>query len=301
MTAESQHQSVRVLSLVENTAERAGLLGEHGLAIWLEVGEQCVLWDTGQGLTILHNAHQLNVELHRAEAIVLSHGHYDHTGGLSVVLRQATQALVYACPEVCQRRFVRDVDGTTRDIGMPEAEVQAVRRRGIEFGEAGKPTEIVAGLYMTGAIPRRLNFENVGGRFVLDEAGRKADLIPDDQALFFSSPRGTVVLLGCAHAGLLNTLSYVQHLTGGEPIYCVLGGMHLRNASRVRLERSVEAIQQMNIACLRPAHCTGTRAITAFRNVFPTRCGEWSVGTEMVFGLQNPKLNPYSKGDAFDV
>ena len=149
--------------------------------------------------------------------------------------------------------------------------------------ETTQPTEIVRGLFATGPVPRKADCEQTSGPFFLDRACRQPDPLADDQALFFDTAPGIVALLGCAHAGVVNTLSYVQHLTNGRPIYAVIGGMHLRNASQERIESTLSAIEQMNIRCLRPAHCTGTRAVMEMWHRFPGRCDAWSVGAKMDF------------------
>ena len=274
---------IRVLSLVENTADKAGLLGEHGLAMWIEIGDRRVLFDTGQGLTLLHNARELGVRLQRADAIVLSHGHYDHTGGLATALDRAKGARVYAHPEAFRPRFARDPNGGARSVGIREADKDAAHNSPVEIAETTQPTEIVKGLFATGPVPRRADYEEISGPFFLDNACRQPDPLTDDQALFFDTEKGIVVLLGCAHAGVINTLAHVQRLTNGRPVQAVIGGMHLRNASQERIERTLSAMEQMNIHCLRPAHCTGTRAVTEMWRRFPGRCGTWSVGTQMPF------------------
>lgn len=142
-----------------------------------------------------------------------------------------------------------------------------------------KPTQIGEGLWVTGEVPRLTDFENTGGRFFLDRACRQADALLDDQAVFFESSRGIVVLLGCAHAGVINTLRYVRELTGGKPIHAVMGGMHLVNATPERIDRTAEALGQLDVARLGPAHCTGADAAARLWYAFPGRCYSCSVGT----------------------
>ncbi len=274
---------IRVLSLVENTADKAGLLGEHGLAMWIEIGDRRVLFDTGQGLALLHNAQELGVELERTDAIVLSHGHYDHTGGLAAALGHAKGAKVYAHPEAFRPRFARDPNGKSRAVGIREADKAAAYNSPVEIIETTQPTQVLKGLFATGAIPRKTEYEHTSGPLFLGEDFRHPDPLTDDQALFIESDQGVVVLLGCAHAGAVNTLEYVKRLTGGKPIHAVIGGMHLRNASQERIDKTLSAIGQMNIHCLRPAHCTGMHAVTETWRRFPDRCETWSVGAEMDF------------------
>ncbi len=136
---------------------------------------------------------------------------------------------------------------------------------------------------MTGEIPRQNAFENTGGRFFLDAACTRPDPLLDDQALFFDTKQGLVVLLGCGHAGVVNTLDYVRHLTGGRPIQAMLGGLHLLSANPDRMEKTIAAFRRLDIQWLAPAHCTGLPALARLWAEFPGRCCSCAVGTQLSF------------------
>lgn len=282
-------ETIRVTVLVENTAGGEGLLGEHGLGFWIGAGSRRVLFDTGQGLTLESNARRLGIRLGRADAIVLSHGHHDHTGGLITVLKAAPRAKVFAHPAVFQAKYGWDDDGKIHNIGMPQSDVDKVRKQAAELVRTNQPTEIRDGLFVTGEIPRHNDFEDTGGHFFLDGQCRQADPLTDDQAVFFDTCAGTVVLLGCAHAGVVNTLQYIRQLTNDRPIHAVMGGMHLVNAPPQRIDRTVEAFRQLDIARLWPAHCTGMAPTARLWVAFPERCSPCAVGTTMQF--DRPRAN----------
>ena len=272
-------RAIRVTVLVENTPGGPGLPGEHGLAFWVEAGPKRVLFDTGQGKALSGNAHKLGVSLERTDAVVLSHGHHDHTGGLAQVLQAAPQAKVFAHPRAFQKKYGRNDDGTGRDIGIRRPDEDKARGRAEDLIWTNQPTEICHGLFVTGEIPRATDLEDTGGKFFVDEQCLRPDPLIDDQAMFFDSAAGTVVLLGCAHAGVINTLRYVRELTGGKPVYAVMGGMHLVNATPERIDRTAEALRQLNVARLGLAHCTGIGAAARLCSAFPGRCFACSAGT----------------------
>ena len=276
-------QIARITVLVENNAQGRGLLAEHGLAFWIEIGQRRLLFDTGQGAVLASNAGILGIPLEQVDAIVLSHGHYDHTGGLHHVLPITPQAKVYAHPAILQPKFARGTDDTSHEIGIPPPAREALRNREDVLTWTERPTEICDHLFVTGEIPRRTDYEDTGGPFFIDHECRQADPLLDDQAVFFDSDRGTVALLGCAHAGVINTLHYIRELTNGRPIHAVLGGMHLVTASRKRMDRTIEALRQFDIERLGPAHCTGPTATAELCNAFPGRCLSCMVGTKLEF------------------
>lgn len=258
-------------------------MAEHGLALWIDDGSQCVLFDTGQGGVLLANAYRLGIDLSRLDAVVLSHGHYDHTGGLADALRGRHPSAIYAHPDALKPKFGRNKDGTGRSIGISDAIERTVHRHRDRLVVTEKPTAIGNGLMVTGTVPRVTEFEDTGGPFFLDAPCRTPDPLNDDQAVFFNSPRGTVVLLGCAHAGVINTLRYVRQLTQQRPIHAVLGGMHLVGASDERVSRTIDELRGMDIDILAPAHCTGRAATAALWHALPERCIPFHVGTQVEY------------------
>lgn len=274
--------TICVTTLVENTVYQRGLRAEHGLAFHIQFGRHHVLFDTGQSDLLLHNASRLGLDLRQLDAIVLSHGHDDHTGGLKAVRSFSPACQLFLHPAATAARFSVNARGETRAVGMTEDTRELVRTSASTVWTR-EPIEVLPGLFATGEIPRTTDFEDAGGRFYLDGAGQQPDPLRDDQALYFESAKGLVVLLGCAHAGMVNTLLHIEGLTGGKRIHAVLGGMHLLNASAERIQGTMAALEQRQIALLVPMHCTGPAATMRLWAVFPGGCAAGPVGTRFVF------------------
>jgi 7,8-dihydropterin-6-yl-methyl-4-(beta-D-ribofuranosyl)aminobenzene 5'-phosphate synthase len=276
-------EPITVTTLVENSVHARGLLAEHGLAFHLQAGRRGLLFDTGQSGLLVDNARKLQVPLRAVEAIALSHGHNDHTGGLKAAREIAPQARLFLHPASLAPKFAGNPDGTGRPIGMDAANATAVRDAPQNVQWTLKPTEILEGIFVTGEIPCANDFEDTGGSFFLDAGCAQPDPLADDQALFFDTPDGLVVLLGCGHAGVVNTLEYVRHLTGGRPIHALLGGLHLLTASSERVERTIAAFRRLALQYLAPAHCTGLPALAQLWTAFPGRCAPCAVASTVSF------------------
>jgi 7,8-dihydropterin-6-yl-methyl-4-(beta-D-ribofuranosyl)aminobenzene 5'-phosphate synthase len=269
--------------LVENTARGPGILGEHGLAWWVDTGTHRVLFDTGQGMALIPNAARLSIDLATTDAIVLSHGHFDHVGGLEAALQDAPSALLFLHPRATEPKFSGSDPAAARRISLPFVETESFRRGSRRVVATREPCEVVPGVWMTGEIPRANDFEDTGGPFFLDEALTQPDPLLDDQAVYLPTPQGVIVVCGCAHAGVVNTLRYIAQLTDGAPVRLLIGGLHLENASPRRMDETVRALRAARPSRMGLCHCTGAAAIHRLWNEFPGACFPAPAGTRLEF------------------
>ncbi len=265
--------------LVDGKAAVDGLLVEHGLSFLLEFDGRKVLFDTGQGGALKPNAASMGVDLTKLDAIILSHGHYDHTGGLPHCPREVP---VYCHPSITGPHFSIHEGTAPRDISMPAAAREAFASSPVHAVEA--PTTLFGRLTLSGSIPRVNLWEDAGGPFFLDPEGRRKDVVEDDMAIWLDTPSGLIVCLGCCHSGLINTLSYVERVSSGRPIRAVVGGMHLLHAGEERLSQTVGALLgSFSIGGLRPCHCSGDAAVERLRADLGPMVEPVKAGTRMEF------------------
>lgn len=269
--------------LCEDTAVDGGILGEHGLAWLIRSQNRSLLFDTGQGMTLSHNCELLGVDLSEVDAVVLSHGHYDHVGGLGEFMKQNRTCPIYAHPASMAYKFCRLPSGDGKLISIPLLHQKKERTKWEKRLKLVKePTEIIPGVFATGTIPRVAPFENSGNTLYLDRKLLKPDPILDDIALYFETDKGVCVILGCSHAGVINTLIHVENLTK-KPIVCVYGGMNLLNANLDRINRTVRDLRRMGTPVLYPNHCTGMAATHRLYQAFPSNVHAASAGMRWSF------------------
>jgi len=263
---------VRITTLSENTANY-GYIAEWGLSILVEVEGARILMDTGLSFSAVHNAQLMGIDLSTIDHIVLSHGHADHTGGLRDVLKIKGEVEVIAHPDIWVPKYVRR-DGEPREqyIGMPFTR-EELESLGARFKLIREPVHITEQVMTTGEIPMSSAYEEIGNNLFVKKAGMlHPDPLADDLALIIDTDFGLVVILGCAHRGIINTVCHAQNITGKELVYAVVGGTHLFRASEERLEKTIVDLREIGIQKLGVSHCTGfhtsARLAQEFENIF---------------------------------
>ncbi len=259
----------RVTVLMDNESAVPGLSKEHGLSLWVEAGDARLLIDTGETAAFRENAADLGVDLGGADAVALSHGHYDHTGGLPAALAAAPRARLYLHPAALQPRVSRRRRGRPEPIGMPAAARAATLAAADRIVWTDGPTEVVPGVWCTGSVPRDDAREPGDPDFFFDVTCTMPDPVPDDQSFWVDTPDGLWVILGCAHAGVLATLEHIDLLTGGRPLVTLIGGTHLMSADEARVALVADELARRAPRTLAPCHCTGRKAATALGHALP--------------------------------
>jgi 7,8-dihydropterin-6-yl-methyl-4-(beta-D-ribofuranosyl)aminobenzene 5'-phosphate synthase len=255
---------MKITCLVDNAVQlSSGLWGEHGLAYLIETGGQRVLFDTGQsGTVLLHNLKLLGIDPSSVDALAFSHAHYDHTGGLPALLGQLRPGIpLYANADLFRERFAQG-DGAPRRIGLPVSQGELADRLTLRL--SAEPQEIVPGVWTTGAITDRPEFEGRGRGLLMADAGELVtDAYRDDMALVLQAGDRVALLCGCCHAGLLNTLAHVaRHFP--QPVTLIAGGLHLAGVTEQDLARTGEVLAALPaLQRIHPGHCTGEGAILA--------------------------------------
>ena len=268
------------------------LIAEHGFSAVVKVacngGGESLLFDTGLSRDgMMHNFEVLGIKPRDIQAIVLSHGHIDHTNGLLAVISRLGRRKIPLVmhPEAMLARKVVLPGG--RETSLPPPDKRALRHDGVELIEERGASTLLGGLVLiTGQIPRTTEFEHgfpihwakVGGEWQPDP------LIQDDQAAVVNvRDKGLVILTGCGHAGLVNTIRYACELTGVARVHAVIGGFHLSGPLfEPRIEPTIKALWEFAPDIIVPAHCTGWRATHAIAHEFPEAFVQNSVGTRFV-------------------
>jgi 7,8-dihydropterin-6-yl-methyl-4-(beta-D-ribofuranosyl)aminobenzene 5'-phosphate synthase len=272
----------KITVLCENVVGNGIGLGEHGFAVYVETDQGVFLMDTGSGLTIAYNSEVLKKDLGLARKVFLSHGHYDHTGGLLDVLERTGPVDVYGHPSIFDAKYAIAKEAykpEKRFIGIPFRKA-LLEAKGARFLLDTGFQEVAKGICFTGEIPRVTDFEKGDPRlFVMSGIGLERDTVPDDQALVFSTAKGLVVLLGCAHAGIINTLRYVAEQMGGQRLHAVLGGTHLGFFNDDELDQPLKALRDFNPDVIGVSHCTGLKVAQRLSDEFGSRVIYASVGS----------------------
>jgi len=262
---------VKITILVDNIVPMAQIpfVGEHGLSLLIETESQKILVDAGQSSAAFHNMGLLGFHVNQIDAISISHGHYDHAGGLIHILHNSRKSMpIYAHTNLFGPRYFL-TEGNRKYIGVPFAKAEA-DSWGAKWILSEAPIEIALKLWFSGQIPRTTDFEKINSKFVTDDINGNAchDQILDDTVLYYASEKGLVVISGCAHSGMMNAIYHGFDITGQKKFLGWIGGTHLGPASEVQRIETIKLLRKFNPEFIVTSHCTGIEMLGKLKSIF---------------------------------
>lgn len=274
----------RITILVDNEIRpQMGLMAEHGFSALIERPDVRFLFDTGQGPALVNNAAALGINLSPLNFLVLSHGHYDHTGGIAAVVRRNRGLRVVAHPDaVCPHLAREEGYKSPRSIGMPSKR-EDLELDGAVFDLQTDFQELVPGIWFSGEVPRKIGSHLDKRLVAYEDEILVPDTMRDDVSLLLETPSGPVVLLGCAHAGVENIMAHLCSRRSITTVTAVLGGTHLGVFEPVATGSAIETFEHYQVRCLATCHCTGLKPNEQLRTHFGSRFCSASAGIVFEF------------------
>ncbi|MFO7751794.1 MAG: MBL fold metallo-hydrolase [Desulfobacteraceae bacterium] len=270
------------------TAAPVGVAGEYGFAAFIEKDGKKILFDTGQGIALKNNAAVLKTDLAKVDQVVLSHGHFDHTGGLSQALMSSWGSEVIAHPDIFDDKYTEMHFGKETGrfyIGVPYRREFLESALGATFSMQKGYIEISPGVWFSGEVPRRTDFERPDSALKVKRDGEFLDdPMLDDASILVETDSGPVIVAGCAHAGIVNVMNHFREKSGHESFHAVIGGTHLGFAEdEQQLFKTMDAFEKMGLDLIAVSHCTGNEAAAACYNRFREKFAFANAGWRMTF------------------
>lgn len=287
-------QKLVIQIIVDNNAGPGGTLGESGFSALAEVTYtdstlMKLLFDTGPSpVAFLNNLKKLEIDLASIETIILSHGHWDHVGGLKEAIALTNKRVPVIChPDALLPKILID-KGQVSDIGIQGYITMDDLKRQANLITKTTSHKLTDSVLTTGEVPRKNDFELLSGRLkkvmTVKSGNNVPDKIEDDLSLVFHLVDDSIVILsGCCHAGIINTTSLATDMTGSSEIAGIIGGLHLHDASDDRLTKTVRELKKYPIRKMAPCHCTGLRGKIALSAAFEKQFVEVGVATKIQF------------------
>ncbi len=258
---------MKITFLTDNYVDAAGLKAEHGFSCYIEYKDTKILFDTGTTMTAVENAKQIFRELPKADFAVLSHGHYDHTGGLQYSFDEIHQITnkIY-CHKYIFDNHLKESKYGYQFIGF-EVDKEKFNDK-FELIQNEEFTEIKENIYLSGTVKRYFEFNadlkliaKINGEYIKDPFRDEQYLIIDDN--------GLIIISGCSHSGIINIIEHAKHLFPGEKIKAVIGGFHLFRSTKEQMDETIDYFKQNNVEKIITGHCTGLNGLFAFNRNFP--------------------------------
>ena len=281
-------KNLTITTLVENTAFKRGFLAEWGLCVLIESGDKTILLDSGASPhAVSHNARQLGLDLSRVDVWVLSHGHYDHTGGMTAVLASMGKKIeIIAHPSIWDLKYARRSDPEWYEYCGNPYERAELERLGASFTHTAEPTWITEDIVTSGEERMTTDFEAPDKILCLQQDGEYVpDTVKDDQSIYIRTNLGLVVVSGCAHRGIINVIRHGMELTKMDKVYLVVGGTHLFSAPQEQLERTIKEFRALGVEWIGVSHCTGLKQAARLYQEFGERFFFNNTGTVINFPL----------------
>ena len=263
---------IKITTIVENQSKHGNLLSEHGLSLLIECDNKCILFDTGASDLIVKNAMSLAVNPADIDYIILSHGHYDHTGGLKYMENKK----VYVHPDIFIPKY-KKINSQYKYIGLPHAREYYEKENNIEFVEVQQSTKLTENVELHVDFKKQV----VGDFYLRTNNNYIHNVFTDELALSINTNNGLVIVTGCAHSGIINIIEKVIEDNGTRTIYALLGGFHLVNLSQKEVKIIAEKINHYHIKKIGISHCTGDKLAKYLNesHVFNYNVGDCFIGS----------------------
>ena len=277
--------SLHITTLCENTASKPDLLAEWGLSLFIQTETTTILFDTGASFAAVHNADRLGIDLSKIDIIVLSHGHVDHTGGLHEILKKTGDVKILAHQDIWDAKYVKRPNLEKEVfIGIPYVR-EKLENIGAHFVHAVEPFQINEDILTTGEVSMQTEYEAVENNLFRKNDGIfQQDPLADDLSLIIKTQYGLILILGCAHRGVVNIIRHAQNLIGDDRIYAIIGGIHLYLASPDRIQKTINELKSVQPQKIGVSHCTGFVSSMHIAQAFPDQFFVNNAGSHFVLG-----------------